>query len=63
VVGAGFEWARLCKLSDAAAWIYGIAAAALFVLLYVMGQDTLRLSSRPRRSSGWRSRRSGSRVG
>ena len=44
MVGAGFEWARLCKLAGAAAWIYGIAAASAFVLLYLMGEGALRAS-------------------
>jgi phosphatidate cytidylyltransferase len=42
VVGAGFEWARLCKLSDAAAWTYGASAAAAFGVLYAMGQPAQR---------------------
>ena len=44
MVGAGFEWARLCKLSDATAWTYGIVAAAVFVALYLLGPHALRAS-------------------
>ena len=42
MLGAGFEWARLCKLAGAAACIYGIVAGAAFALLYVAGQDAWR---------------------
>ena len=42
VVGAGFEWARLCKLSTTLAWIYGVAAAAIYGFLYFLGPDALR---------------------
>jgi phosphatidate cytidylyltransferase len=42
VVGAGFEWARLCKLSNAAAWTYGVLAAAAFAFLYFLGPQALR---------------------
>jgi phosphatidate cytidylyltransferase len=42
VVGAGFEWARLCKLSNTAAWIYGIVTAAAYGGLYLAGEGALR---------------------
>ena len=31
---AGFEWARLCRLAGAAAWVYAAAMAFAFVVLY-----------------------------
>ncbi len=35
VIGAGFEWARLCKLPNAAAWVYGLLVATVFGALYL----------------------------
>ena len=37
VDGAGFEWARLCRLPGIGAWVYGFVAAAAFILLYMTG--------------------------
>jgi phosphatidate cytidylyltransferase len=34
VAAAGFEWARLCRLSGAAAWLYAVGMAFAFVVLY-----------------------------
>jgi phosphatidate cytidylyltransferase len=34
VVAAGLEWARLCRLAGAGAWIYAAAMAFAFVVLY-----------------------------
>lgn len=34
VAVAGFEWARLCRMEGAAAWLYAAAMAFAFVVLY-----------------------------
>jgi phosphatidate cytidylyltransferase len=36
VVGAGFEWGRLCRLGSAAAWAYGLGSAAAFIAIYLL---------------------------
>lgn len=38
VAACGFEWARLCRLGKAAAWIYALAVAAAFFAAYLAGQ-------------------------
>ena len=37
LAGAGFEWARLCRLTGAGAWAYALAIAAAFALVYALG--------------------------
>lgn len=44
VVGAGFEWARLCKLNNIVAWIYGVLAAAAFVALFAVDDTAVRVA-------------------
>jgi phosphatidate cytidylyltransferase len=42
VAGAGFEWARLCRIANPGAWIYGVIAATAFIVLFAAGNDALR---------------------
>jgi phosphatidate cytidylyltransferase len=37
VAGAAFEWARLCRLAKASAWLYAALAAALFACPAITG--------------------------
>ena len=43
VAGGGFEWARLCRLANAAAWCYGVAVAAAFGAVFSLGEPLARL--------------------
>ncbi|HZD19092.1 MAG TPA: hypothetical protein VE325_00330, partial [Burkholderiales bacterium] len=40
----GHEWARLCRLQDARAWIYAGAIALTFGAMYATGAPALKLA-------------------
>lgn len=42
VAGGAHEWARLCRLAGAAAWIYALAVAAAFGALFVLADTVAR---------------------
>jgi len=43
VAAGGYEWARLCRLANVAAWCYGVAAAAAFGLVFALGEPVSRV--------------------
>jgi phosphatidate cytidylyltransferase len=44
VAGGGYEWARLCRLGGARAWLYTAALAAAFALLFALGEPVARIT-------------------
>lgn len=42
MAGGAFEWARLCRLAGMAAWAYALAAAGVFLALFLGGEAVIR---------------------